>query len=169
MPNDSFEKIKERLSKVKLFKDLTSEEMNRFVKIVNIRDFAENEEILREGEKGGELYIVYEGEVEVQKKTIYGDYYTCAVLSGGSNCFFGEVALLDNDVRSATIKSITPVSAFVIEHDDFMAFCNDNMVIGYKIMREISKLLCSRLRKADRDILTLFEALVEEIGTDKFL
>lgn len=169
MSNDSFEKIKERLSEVKLFKDLTPDEMDRFARIVSIRNFRENEEILREGEKGGELYIVYEGDVEVQKKTIYGDYYTCAVLTGCSNCFFGEVALLDNDVRSATIKSITPVSTFVIEHDDFMSFCNENMVIGYKIMREISKLLCGRLRKADRDILTLFEALVEEIGTDKFI
>jgi hypothetical protein len=51
----------------------------------------------------------------------------------------------------------------MLERDKLIDYGNKNPRIGLIITRELSRILCKRLRKANTDILTLFEALVEEV------
>lgn len=161
---DSPEIISKRLAKVELFQELTKEELFLFMPVVEMESFPAGHAIVKEGEKGDSMYIVNKGDVEIQKKTLNGDPYTCDYLPESLHLFFGEFSLLDNDVRSATVRAVTDVEVYTIRREPFETYCEKNRVAGYKIMKSLSKRLCRRLRKADSEILILFEALVEEIG-----
>lgn len=155
------------LSQIELFKELTTDELNLFAKIVKFEDFEANEVIIREGDNGDTLYVLFQGTVEIQKTTTYGDEYTVTLLSERMNCFFGEVSLLDNGSRSATVRARSPVETLVISRDDFNSFCETNKTIGYKLLKGITQRLCFSIRKANKDLIVLFEALVDEIGQGK--
>jgi len=61
------------------------------------------EVIIREGEVGDELYIIKSGSVRIEKNTLQNEPYTVVVLNAEQNVFFGEIGLLLNDKRSATV------------------------------------------------------------------
>jgi CRP-like cAMP-binding protein len=79
------------------------------------------------------------------------------------NIFFGEIALLDPDERSATVRCKTNCDFYVLDRNQFIKYGNENPKIGLVITRELSRILCRRLRKSNNDIVTLFDALVEEV------
>lgn len=165
MGTEKISLLTQQLKTFELFKDLTETELGLLESIIGKESFSKNQVIVKEGETGDKLYLITRGDVEILKRTAYGDEYTCDYLPESLHLFFGEFSMLDNDVRSATVKAVTPVEALVLQRDSFLTFCEANKCIGYKMMKVISLRLASRLRKANKDILTLFEALVEEVGT----
>lgn len=155
----------EHLGEIDLFKDLTTEELSLLETIITNETFPAGHIIVKEGDTGSTMYMIVKGDVEILKRTAFGEEYTCDYLPEAMHLFFGEFSLLDHGERSATVKAVTPVEALVMSREPFLAFCETHMTIGYKIMKKIAFRMASRLRKADKDILTLFEALVEEIGS----
>lgn len=117
-----------------------------------------------ESENEDSLYIIKSGTVEVIKKTRPGDPYKVAELSAEMNIFFGELALLDKEKRSATVACKTDCEFYALSRDDFIALGDRKPFIGLIVTRELSKIICRRLRKANNDIITLFDALVEEVA-----
>ena len=97
------------------------------------------------------------------KKTRPGDPYSVAELSADMNIFFGEMALLDQEKRSATVVCKRNCEFYVLNREDFIFLGNRHPSIGLVITRELSKIVCKRLRKANTDIIVLFDALVEEV------
>jgi CRP-like cAMP-binding protein len=86
-----------------------------------------------------------------------------AKLSADMNSFFGEMALIDPDKRSASVVCNTDCEFYVIKRESFLALSAQYPAIGFAIFRELSKILCGRLRKANSDVICLFGALVEEV------
>jgi CRP/FNR family cyclic AMP-dependent transcriptional regulator len=119
--------------------------------------------VIDEGLDGQELYIIRSGIVEVLKRTMHGDSYTVSELSAGAQGFFGEVALLDSEKRSATVICKTDCDFYIIDRLSFNRFGDENPRLGLLVTREISHILCQRLRKANADIISLFDALVSEV------
>jgi CRP-like cAMP-binding protein len=78
--------------------------------------------------------------------------------------FFGEVGLIDKDKRSATVVCKTDCEFYVLSRENFLALGARSPSIGLIITRELTKIVCQRLRKANNDIITLFDALVEEVA-----
>lgn len=160
-----YENMLEHLAEIDLFKDLSTDELQMLKVIINPVTFPADHVIVKEGDTGDTMYMIVKGDVEILKRTVFGEEYTCDYLPEAMHLFFGEFSLLDHGERSATVKSVTPVEALTMNRDPFLAFCEDHKTIGYKIMKRIAFRMASRLRKADKDILTLFEALVDEIGS----
>jgi CRP/FNR family cyclic AMP-dependent transcriptional regulator len=77
--------------------------------------------------------------------------------------FFGELALIDDDKRSATVVATEDSEFLVITKADFTRLGDTYPSIGLPITRAIAKILASRLRKTTGDMLTIFDALVSEI------
>jgi len=120
--------------------------------------------LLREGEMGQSMFILCEGEVEVTKTTLEDEQYTVAALRGAENAFFGELALLDEDRRSASIRSVTECVVLELTREDFEAFGNRHPDVALSIMRELAKIVCRRFRATNRDVVRLFSALVSEVS-----
>jgi CRP-like cAMP-binding protein len=159
------EEIRDKLSQIHLFDSIKDDEqaLKRFQSITRLTRESRGTVVIREGDVGSEMYIVYRGAVEIRKRTRAGDDYTVVRLSSEDNVFFGELALIDDDKRSATVIATEDSEFIVISKADFMKLGDEHPDIGLPITREIAKILASRLRKTTGDMLTIFDALVNEL------
>lgn len=162
---ESSPEVLEKLKQIPLFSDIrhNDEYIRTFVGFMTHRSYKKGAVIIREGEIGSELFIVLQGSVEIQKQTRAGDYYTVAQLDAEQNIFFGEMALIDDDKRSATVIARENSDFLVITKNDFLKCGAEYPHIALPITQAISSILASRLRKTTSDMLTIFDALVNEI------
>ncbi len=154
---------KEKLSKVTLFQNLSPEEIELIAEKSYALKFDKSEIIIKEGEIGDCCYILYSGTVKVLKETFAKEQYAVAQIDAEGNAFFGEMALIDNDARTATIMAVTEVVTLILDSSSFEELANKNYKIGYLILKAVAKKLTERLKTANSDIATLFGALEEEI------
>lgn len=161
---DSVEKI-EILKKISLFKHIAGDPsaMEHIARLFKTVSYTKGNDVIEENVFGDSIFIIKSGTVQVIKKTMQGDPYVVTELTADMNIFFGEVALLDPEKRSATVRCKTDCEFYVLDKEQFTKFGNDNPQIGLLITRELSRILCQRLRKSSSDIVTLFDALVEEV------
>ena len=154
-----------KLAKIPLFAEIKDVEgdMSELLKLSRRKRFSAGEVIIKEGDIGEEMYIVMKGGVEIRKKTRANDDYTVVLLNAEQNVFFGELAMIDDDKRSATVIASSDSEFLVINKRDFIALGNEYPHIGLPITRAISRILASNLRRTTRDMLTIFDALVNEI------
>ena len=108
----------ELLLKVPCFSELTEENMNKISHKVRAASFLPNEVIVKEGEQGNSLFIVGRGKVEVLTIDDEGKEMTLALLKAGD--FFGEVALLHPQPRTATVRASTPSTLLELRRHDLM-------------------------------------------------
>lgn len=155
----------EKLKLIPLFAKIreNDEHMERLQSICRPKAVRAGETVIREGDRGSEMYIMLAGRVEIRRRTRAGDDYTVVKLRAEDNVFFGEMALIDDDVRSATIVTTEDSEFLVVTKGDFLELGNRFPEISLPITREIAKILASRLRKTTGDMLTIFDALVTEL------
>ncbi len=158
--------IVDKLRSISLFEELRNDDsaMERLVKICTIREYSRDRAVIKENELGDEMFIVYRGAVEIRKRTRAGDDYTVVRLSAENNVFFGELALVDDDRRSASVFTTMDSEFIVITKKDFTRLGDQHPEVGLPITRAIARILAGRLRKTTGDMLTIFDALVTEIA-----
>lgn len=117
--------------------------------------------VFGEGTEGDTMYVITRGRIRVEKRTHYRDTYTVTFLAAGD--FFGEVALLNRERRSATCVAETDCEFVVVSRQAFLAFGDLHPREGLLLTRKIASHLADRLLSANDDVITLFSALVEEI------
>lgn len=167
----SFEMVLPKLVKLPLFSafNTENEEDKRMLKMIydnlSIVPFKAGEVIIEEGEMGDELFILYEGEVLVTRKTPDGDVIALATLNSSMNIFFGEMAIISKDKRSATITANTDCLCLSIAGEKFMGVCDKEPVLGYRVLTVLAKRLANNVRDANKDKAILYEALCQEIET----
>lgn len=145
-----------RLTHVDIFQGLSEEQIQRIVEIGYEEIYRQGEVIFRENTPGDCMYIVLEGEVEIQiDPSILGEGDTAGagpasvtVIRRGQN--FGEVALVDQGVRSASAVCLSRQShLLVIPRDDFLDLCREDLAMGFRVMFNIAADLASRIRTTD--------------------
>ncbi len=154
-----------KLKSIPLFADIrhTDETMQTLLRFCTMRTYKKGTVIVNEGESGSEMFIVYTGSVEILKRTRAGDTYTVARLNAEHNVFFGELALIDDDTRSATVLALENSEFVIISKQDFLQLGTSHPAIALSITRAIARILASRLRKTTGDMITIFDALLNEI------
>ncbi|MEW6515343.1 MAG: cyclic nucleotide-binding domain-containing protein [candidate division FCPU426 bacterium] len=154
--------VVDRLRQITLFKQLKDDPgaLAKVAALIRTQAFPPGHCIIREGERGDAMYILNRGSVRVEKKTLAKDPFVVANLTDDMNAFFGEVALMDDDLRSASVCALTRVECFVLRKRDFERLCADNPKIGFYVVREIARSLAGRLRKTTADNATLIAALI---------
>jgi CRP/FNR family transcriptional regulator, cyclic AMP receptor protein len=120
------------------------------------RCFAKHAIILHEGDKTDALYVIASGKVKVVLSTGGGKEVILAIL--GKSEFFGEMALLDQQPRSADVVAMEPTQLYAISKGDFVNCLAHNPQMAFKIIQG----LIQRLRSADRKIQSL--ALMDVYG-----
>lgn len=163
--NATSDAILGKLKQIPLFEALRHDDalLHELRGICKRKRFTRGQIIIEENDVGEEMFIVYSGAVEIRKQTRAGDDYTVVILKAEYNVFFGELALVDDDKRSATVIATEDSEFLVINKRDFVKLGDSNPQIGLPITRAIAQILASRLRKTTGDMLTIFDALVGEI------
>jgi CRP/FNR family cyclic AMP-dependent transcriptional regulator len=129
-----------------IFKGLNDEEVKEVAGICYKKEYKNGSIIFEENSKGSEMYILIEGKVDIQMSMgIASDLATVHIIEAGE--IFGELTLVDRGLRSATTKAAGDAVAFILEADKFERLINDNYRIGYIVMRNIARIVSTRLRE----------------------
>lgn len=144
------------LKNVPLFAGFSDQQLAQLLTCVQHRSYARNSFILRAGEEHDALYIILTGRVKVLIPDEEGHEVILSML--GQHDFFGEMGLLDDQPRSASVEALEPCQALRISKAGFMTILKDNFDLAMVIIRNLVK----RLREADRKIESL--ALIDVYG-----
>jgi len=135
--------------------------IDQLAEACSLRNARSGETIIREGDEGDSLFVVVEGRLRTEKRTPSGDIWTVRFLERGD--VFGELALLDSTMRSASVVAEADCTLLVITRECFQAFGDRQPAAGLIVTRRLAERLAGSLRKATDDAVTLFSALVQEI------
>ena len=136
--------LKQLLRGVMLFAGLTSDELDAVAEICNERHLARGEVLASQGAPGDEFFVVTDGFLEI---SVAGQDAASQVLVNlGKGQIIGEMALIDQGPRSATVRAVSDAMVQVIRRVDFEDLCNRNTRIGYVVMKDIAADLSFKLR-----------------------
>jgi CRP/FNR family cyclic AMP-dependent transcriptional regulator len=144
------------LRTVPLFSSLSDEQLRILQPCLQQRSYPRNSFILRAGEETDALYIIVSGRAKVLIPDEQGREVILAIM--GPNEFFGEMGLLDNMPRSASVETTEACQVLRFSKSGFMACLKDNFDLAMIIIGNLVK----RLRDADRKIESL--ALIDVYG-----
>ncbi|MBS3945905.1 MAG: cyclic nucleotide-binding domain-containing protein [Melioribacter sp.] len=139
------------------FKNLDQKYFKILFKLIHNRVYSPNEYIFMQNDPGIGLYLILKGEVLITYETEDGERFDLANLSNGD--FFGELALLDEDKRSASAIAMKESQLAVIFKPDLDEFIDAHPKEGIKILRGISQILATRLRNINMDYITLYNKI----------
>ena len=118
--------------------------------------------IISEGDEGDSMLMMLAGTVRIDTKTPAGEQYTVATFSEEQSCF-GELALFDSQLRSATAITETDCQLLELDREAFDRFADAFPEHAVVVYRRLGKIVSQRLRQASKDIGILFHALVQEV------
>jgi CRP/FNR family transcriptional regulator, cyclic AMP receptor protein len=140
--------VEDTLATVELFEDLAKEDLARLAKVTVVRDYKKGDIIVKEGETGVAFYVIAKGRVEVIKGLGSDHEQVLETLKAGS--FFGEMALLDNHVRSSSVRAAEDCQCLVMTKWDF----NAELVSNGHIAVAMLAVLARRIRHLNEEMVT---------------
>ena len=143
MVSESAGELRDLLAKVPLFKGAPERALEIAASAVRKRVFEPGTTIFQEGDKGEALYIMAKGLVKLSKVDLGGHEKTLAILQPPE--FFGEMALLGQSTRSATVTTLNEVHCYLLFNDDFRRLISDYPAINLNL----TSTLAARLRGMD--------------------
>jgi CRP/FNR family cyclic AMP-dependent transcriptional regulator len=143
------------LSMVDIFADLNEEQIEKIDQVCTEKTFKQGETIFEENSPSKEFYIIVKGKVDIQisPDLILGgesthEPVTIASLTRGQS--FGEVALVDQGVRSASaIADSDLCKVLMIPRDDFINLLKQELEMGFIVMQNLATDLCFKLRNTN--------------------
>jgi CRP/FNR family cyclic AMP-dependent transcriptional regulator len=156
--------------KIYLFQDLEEDEVQQVLNRTSLRKFPAGAVIVNEGEPGDSLFIMQAGEVEITKQlTLVLDEDTpkervMIRLKAENGVYFGEMALLENETRSATVTALTDCSLLELHRKDFLDLVGQHPPMGVKMLLRLAEILSRHLRKTNQDVVKLTTALAVSLG-----
>ena len=138
--SDDFSRLRSALQKVDFFYSLSFGDLDELIRSLRKKKAKKGEEIIRQGEIGDKFYLISSGEVSVNVRKGIGGNKKVATLGDGD--FFGEMALVTELPRTATVIAESPLELFVLYKRDFKKILMKNP----KISGIINEVLSSRRR-----------------------
>lgn len=124
----------ELLRRAQLFEGLSKRELQEVAALADEIDLPEGKELIREGERGREFFVIVEGSVEVRKRG------RKVAIRGGAE-LFGEISLLSNAPTNASVRTTSPVRALVITDRAFRALLERSPQLQLKILQSLAERL----------------------------
>ena len=144
------------LRNVPLFAMLSENQLAVLTSVVSRRSFPRGTMIMAAGDETDSLYLVISGRLKVMMSDDEGREVILSML--GPDEYFGEMGLIDDNTRSASVISVEPCELLVLAKRDFRKCLSENFEMALTVMRGLVK----RLREADRKIGSL--ALMDVYG-----
>ena len=155
------------LKQFQIFNKLDENEIIKFQKKMKIINVPDGQNFIVEGDIGDSIYLLLDGQVRINQALTLSmhkgglDNREKAIinLSADVKPLFGEMSLFDKeDLRSASVKAITECKLAQLMSDDLLAICDKYPDIGYKVMKNLAKILSKRLVETNQNVLKLTTA-----------
>jgi len=131
------------LKELELFSELSDRELQDVAALAQVRKLETDTTVFHEGDPSDQIFVVVNGRVKIVTTSSDGKEFILSVLGAGQ--VFGEMGLLEEAPRSASVSTITEVELLVIKHDDFDHLLKTSPGISRKLMAILSR----RLRRAN--------------------
>ncbi len=157
-------------TRAELFVGLGQEELDAVRPAFDTVELPAGRDVIVEGAPGDDMFLLVSGKVRVRKSMVLkgvaapaiaaeaGDK-TLAELTDAQSPFFGEMALLDRDIRSASVTCLTDCAFLRIDRDRFFDFLEKRPDIGVRLVLALARRLARVVRKNNGDIVKLTTAL----------
>lgn len=159
----------EEIANFELLAGLVDGERETVSTYLKEKRYSEGKVIFNEGDQGGDIFFLIAGEVEISQALTLpmskaADYdsrdKSIIRLSGENGAVFGEVSIFSNDdKRTATVTALTDCRMGIINEKDFFQILVNDKQIGYKILLNLTRIVCNRLITANTNVLKLTTAL----------
>jgi CRP-like cAMP-binding protein len=136
--------IAETLRRVPLFSSLRPDQLADLAHVARRQRFGRDEVIFYQGDPGDSFYVLLSGQVKVSVSSPEGQEAILVMLDAGES--FGELALLDEQPRSATIEATRPTEVLVMRKDEFHRLIHQHPDMAIHLLRVMTK----RLRDTDQ-------------------
>ncbi len=124
----------EVLQRLPLFADLSKHEVEQIARLFKERRFSEGETVIQEGSGGAAFFVIESGEATV---LIGGKKHSTLK----ADDFFGEIAMIDEGTRMATITASSELVCYGLTYWDFRPLVEANGVIGWKLLQRMAMML----------------------------
>ena len=121
----------ELIKRAPLFWNCSKRQLQQIAQIADEIDLREGKEMTRQGERGREFFVLLEGDADVKKDGR-------RINRLGSGDFFGEIALVSDTPRTATVTATSPVRALVITDRSFLRLMEDQPEIQGKVLAALA-------------------------------
>ncbi len=157
------------LKEADIFYEFSPQQIEQIASICDEKVFSLGEMIFEENTTGDELYVIASGEVEIlidpalvsDRPDMPTHPTTITTLRRGQS--FGEIALVDQGIRSAGARSAsTETRLLIIPREKLTSLCEDDPSLGYRLMRNLATDLAMKMRNTD---LLIREKLLYESGS----
>ncbi len=167
-----------RLEDISLFQDLSPGEIESASAAFSCMTLEQGRALITEGEPGDDMFILIEGRVRVSKSMILAGLNApileaedprkvLATMDAGDFPFFGEMALIDKDIRSATVTALEDCRFLRITRDAFYALIASDPGLGTKLLLALCRRLASAVRRNNGEIIKLTTALALVLSRKK--
>jgi len=143
----------ERLQQVTLFRSVPRDTLEKVAARCQAMDQPAGRVIIEEGSFGDNLYVILDGAVKVHKEDFYGGKEVITTLHVGDH--FGEVALFDENPRSAAVTTIKPSRLLYLSRDDLRDLMQEDPELAASIYENLIGDLCNRLRETNEHLIYL--------------
>ena len=130
---------RELLARVPLFQGFAAREIDALVPAARAVTVAARKEVFHKGDTGSQLYVVIDGRLKALTTSPEGDDVVFNVMGPGE--VFGEVALLSEFPRSATVRAIERCELLVLDRRDFLAFLKRNPDVAVRMLTVLAERL----------------------------
>ncbi|CUW37922.1 Putative sulfate permease and related transporters (modular protein) [Magnetospirillum sp. XM-1] len=141
------------LAEIELFKARKRETLDELEKSMEVRVISAGEKIFSIGDQGDELFLIRKGIVRIMLPLPSG--HTRHIATFGRGAFFGEMAFLDGESRSADAMAFTEAHLYVLSRQAFDLFAENHKKVGMNMMERLASILASRLRYTNAELRAL--------------
>ena len=134
-----------------VFAGMTDEELTNVSVMLQRKVYRKGEVVFRQGDTSRELYIIAKGSASARLK-LPGSMRETRLITFAAGTVFGEIALLDQEARSATIEADEDLVCYVLDHAAFDRLAHEHPSAAIKIVSNLGRELGARLRRANRTI-----------------
>ena len=142
------EQIIEALKQSKLFSKLAEEDLLKIAGRAKIRQFFANDTIVWQGQPSASLFLIINGIVAVKHIVGKQENLLAYLMPGNS---FGEVGILENQPRSATVSALSEVDALVIQREDFLSILKQHSIVAIELARILGEYLLQSNRRMNSE------------------
>ena len=138
--------------------------LEKIFSFLSVKNFTGGEIILDKNDTGKSLFILVKGEVQMLRTTLEGSPFALSNLKAEENVCFGKAALLGEDFHGSSVKALNECTVLELRSQDFLSLCTEMPAQGAKVIYRIARRLAKALQEATKDSLTLYQALLDEVG-----
>lgn len=143
-------KVLDTLARMRLFDGLNEDELMQLEKLVFVNRVSAGEVLCHEGDRSDFVCFVVRGCLDIVKTNTDGGEVVIAHLHEGDS--MGEMALVDNEPRSATVRVAEDATLIVLTHKGLDQLRKRSPIAATQVMENIARLLCVHLRRTSSQL-----------------